>query len=55
MNSALTASAINVNDLEATPLTVARFETGREDAVGGIYIRTTSATRRASTSCSSTP
>jgi mannose-1-phosphate guanylyltransferase / phosphomannomutase len=41
VNSALTASAINVNDLEATPLTVARFETGREDAVGGIYIRTT--------------
>jgi mannose-1-phosphate guanylyltransferase/phosphomannomutase len=41
VNSALTASAINDNDLEATPLTVARFETGREDAVGGIYIRTT--------------
>jgi mannose-1-phosphate guanylyltransferase/phosphomannomutase len=41
VNSALTASAINVLDLEATPLTVARFETGREDADGGIYIRTT--------------
>ncbi|GAA0595031.1 sugar phosphate nucleotidyltransferase [Actinomadura welshii] len=41
VNSALTASAINVHDLEATPLTVARFETGREDSVGGIYIRTT--------------
>lgn len=41
VNSALTASAINVNDLEATPLTVTRFETGREDAAGGIYIRTT--------------
>ncbi|MBO2460811.1 mannose-1-phosphate guanyltransferase [Actinomadura violacea] len=39
--SALTASAINVQDLEATPLTVARFETGREDCAGGIYIRTT--------------
>jgi mannose-1-phosphate guanylyltransferase/phosphomannomutase len=41
VNSALTASAINVRDLEATPLTVARFETGRQDAVGGIYLRTT--------------
>ncbi|GAA4226274.1 mannose-1-phosphate guanyltransferase [Actinomadura meridiana] len=41
VNSALTASAINVRDLEATPLTVARFETGREEAVGGIYLRTT--------------
>ncbi|MFD0691027.1 mannose-1-phosphate guanyltransferase [Actinomadura fibrosa] len=39
--SALTASAINVLDLEATPLTVARFETGRADSAGGIYIRTT--------------
>ncbi|QXJ19538.1 NTP transferase domain-containing protein [Actinomadura graeca] len=39
--SALTASAIDVLDLEATPLTVARFETGRADCVGGIYIRTT--------------
>ncbi|TDD68663.1 mannose-1-phosphate guanyltransferase [Actinomadura darangshiensis] len=41
VNSALTASAINVQDLEATPLTVARFETGREDSAGGVYIRTT--------------
>ncbi|NDU76440.1 NTP transferase domain-containing protein [Actinomadura sp. DSM 109109] len=41
VNSALTAGAINVQDLEATPLTVARFETGREDSAGGIYIRTT--------------
>jgi mannose-1-phosphate guanylyltransferase / phosphomannomutase len=40
--SALTASAINVQDLEATPLPVARFETSREDCAGGIYIRTTS-------------
>ncbi|MBW8482813.1 mannose-1-phosphate guanyltransferase [Actinomadura parmotrematis] len=39
--SALTASAINVEDLEACPLPVARFETGRQDAAGGIYIRTT--------------
>ncbi|MFC6885180.1 sugar phosphate nucleotidyltransferase [Actinomadura yumaensis] len=39
--SALTASAINVQDLEACPLPVARFETSREDCAGGIYIRTT--------------
>jgi len=39
--SALTSSAINVEDLEACPLPVARFETGRADCVGGIYIRTT--------------
>ncbi|GAA2594358.1 mannose-1-phosphate guanyltransferase [Actinomadura fulvescens] len=39
--SALTASAINVKDLEATPLPTARFETGREDCAGGIYLRTT--------------
>ncbi|MCW2912647.1 MAG: Nucleotidyl transferase [Actinomycetia bacterium] len=39
--SALTASAINAADLEACPLPVARFETAREDCVGGIVIRTT--------------
>lgn len=39
--SALTAGAINVQDLEATPLTVARFETGRAGSAGGVYIRTT--------------
>ncbi|TNY36348.1 mannose-1-phosphate guanyltransferase [Thermomonospora catenispora] len=39
--SALTASAINVADLEACTLPVTRFETAREDAAGGIYIRTT--------------
>lgn len=39
--SALTASAINVHDLEASPLPVARFETAREDCSGGIVIRTT--------------
>jgi len=39
--SALTASAINVRDLEASPLPLARFETAREDCAGGIVIRTT--------------
>ncbi|RAY11112.1 mannose-1-phosphate guanyltransferase [Actinomadura craniellae] len=39
--SALTASAINVADLEAAPLPVARFETAREDCTGGVVIRTT--------------
>jgi mannose-1-phosphate guanylyltransferase / phosphomannomutase len=39
--SALTASAINVHDLEASPLPLARFETAREDCVGGVVIRTT--------------
>ncbi|GAA4197824.1 mannose-1-phosphate guanyltransferase [Streptosporangium oxazolinicum] len=39
--SALNASAINVLDLEASPLPVARFHTARENAVGGIALRTT--------------
>ncbi|MCW2880269.1 MAG: phosphoglucomutase/phosphomannomutase family protein [Sphaerisporangium sp.] len=39
--SALTASAINVLDLEATPLPVARFHTSNETASGGIALRTT--------------
>ncbi|MFD0886806.1 sugar phosphate nucleotidyltransferase, partial [Streptosporangium algeriense] len=39
--SALTASAINVLDLEAAPLPVSRFHTARESAVGGIALRTT--------------
>ncbi|HEV7932588.1 MAG TPA: mannose-1-phosphate guanyltransferase [Actinomadura sp.] len=39
--SALTASAINVHDLEASTVPVARYETARTDAVGGILIRTT--------------
>ncbi|GAB2485721.1 mannose-1-phosphate guanyltransferase [Streptosporangium sandarakinum] len=39
--SALNASAINVLDLEATPLPVSRFHTARENAVGGIALRTT--------------
>ncbi|WP_327092834.1 mannose-1-phosphate guanyltransferase [Nonomuraea sp. NBC_01738] len=38
---ALTASAINVLDLEAVPLPVARFHTSREAAAGGIALRTT--------------
>lgn len=37
---ALTASAIDVRDLEAAPLPVARFETGRTDAAGGVALRT---------------
>ncbi|WP_106401558.1 mannose-1-phosphate guanyltransferase [Actinocorallia populi] len=39
--AALTASAINVEDLEACALPLARFETAREDCAGGIVIRTT--------------
>ncbi len=39
--SALTAGAINVIDLEATPLPVARFHTSRKPAAGGIALRTT--------------
>jgi mannose-1-phosphate guanylyltransferase/phosphomannomutase len=39
--SALTASAIDVLDLEAAPLPVARFHTSRNQAVGGIALRTT--------------
>ncbi|MEU7455563.1 mannose-1-phosphate guanyltransferase [Streptosporangium roseum] len=39
--SALNASAINVLDLEAAPLPVTRFHTARENAVGGIALRTT--------------
>ena len=39
--SALTASAINVRDLEVAPTPVTRFEVAAGDAVGGIMIRTT--------------
>ncbi|MFC4061816.1 sugar phosphate nucleotidyltransferase [Planomonospora corallina] len=39
--SALNAGAIDVLDLEATPLPVARFHTAKENAVGGIALRTT--------------
>jgi mannose-1-phosphate guanylyltransferase/phosphomannomutase len=41
--SALTASAINVRDLEAAPAPVARFEIAHSDSAGGIMIRTTPA------------
>ncbi|MQA84861.1 MAG: NTP transferase domain-containing protein [Streptosporangiales bacterium] len=39
--SALTASAINVRDLEGSPLPVARYETMRTDNSGGIALQTT--------------
>jgi mannose-1-phosphate guanylyltransferase/phosphomannomutase len=39
--SALTASAINVLDLEAAPLAVTRFHSSRGTAAGGIALRTT--------------
>jgi mannose-1-phosphate guanylyltransferase / phosphomannomutase len=41
VQSALTASAINVHDLEACPIPVARYDTARENCAGGIVIRTT--------------
>src|SRR6202522_117574 len=41
VQSALNASAINVVDLEAQPLPVARFQTARGNYSGGIAIRTT--------------
>jgi mannose-1-phosphate guanylyltransferase/phosphomannomutase len=41
MHGALNASAINVVDLEAQPLPVARFHTARSEARGGIVLRTT--------------
>ncbi len=39
--SALNSSAIDVRDLEVTPLPVTRFMTSRSDAAGGIVLRTT--------------
>jgi mannose-1-phosphate guanylyltransferase/phosphomannomutase len=39
--AALTSSAIDVRDLEVTPLPVTRFETAMSDAVGGVVLRTT--------------
>jgi mannose-1-phosphate guanylyltransferase/phosphomannomutase len=39
--AALTSSAIDVKDLELVPLPVARFETGRSVASGGVVLRTT--------------
>jgi mannose-1-phosphate guanylyltransferase/phosphomannomutase len=41
VHGALNASAINVTDLEALPLPVARFETARGECSGGIALRTT--------------
>ena len=41
VQSALNASAINVVDLEAQPLPVARYETARDHYSGGIALRTT--------------
>ncbi len=41
VHGALNASAINVVDLEALPLPVARFQTARGDCSGGIALRTT--------------
>src|SRR5713101_6541402 len=41
VHSALNASAINVVDLEAQPLPVARFHTARSACSGGIALRTT--------------
>ncbi len=39
--SALTASAINVRDLEVAPLPVTRFDVAVGDSVGGVTLRTT--------------
>ncbi|WP_106247029.1 mannose-1-phosphate guanyltransferase [Allonocardiopsis opalescens] len=39
--SALTAGAINVHDLEAVPLPLARFQTAHRELAGGIALRTT--------------
>jgi mannose-1-phosphate guanylyltransferase/phosphomannomutase len=41
VHGALNASAINVLDLEAQPLPVARYQTARGDCSGGIALRTT--------------
>jgi len=41
VHGALNASAINVVDLEAQPLPVARFETARSEYSGGVALRTT--------------
>ncbi|MCA1710489.1 MAG: NTP transferase domain-containing protein [Actinobacteria bacterium] len=39
--AALTASAIDVRDLEVTPVPVTRFETAMSNAAGGVVLRTT--------------
>ena len=41
VQGALNATAINVVDLEAQPLPVARFQTARSESSGGIALRTT--------------
>jgi mannose-1-phosphate guanylyltransferase / phosphomannomutase len=41
VHGALNASAINVVDMEAEPLPVARFETARSEYSGGVALRTT--------------
>jgi mannose-1-phosphate guanylyltransferase / phosphomannomutase len=41
VHGALNASAINVVDLEAQPMPLARFETARSDCSGGIALQTT--------------
>jgi mannose-1-phosphate guanylyltransferase / phosphomannomutase len=41
VQGALNATAINVVDLEAQPLPVARFQTARGESTGGIALRTT--------------
>src|SRR5215472_7020506 len=41
VHGALNASAINVVDLEAQPMPLARFETARSDSSGGIALQTT--------------
>ncbi len=54
VQSALNASAINVVDLEAQPLPVARYETARGHYSGGIALRTTPGDPQSSRSSSST-
>lgn len=39
--AALTASAINVRDLEVAPVPVTRFETARSDSLGGVLLHAT--------------
>jgi mannose-1-phosphate guanylyltransferase/phosphomannomutase len=39
--AALTGSAINVHDLEACPVPIARYQAARSDSAGGVVLRTT--------------
>lgn len=41
INAALTATGIDVSDLDTAPLPVTRFETSRGQSAGGIMVRTT--------------